>query len=191
MWRFCHFCFAIVFKKIQKIGACTPMFNETECKILRSRTSVHKWSSNKISYIGTLYESVCWKRNIHVRGTNFENIMAAVTRSSTFNRIPFMSIKSPIGLTLFRKVSPAIIGVQSCGNFSTTSTLHADREYKLLIVGGGSAGCSIASKFTKQIKAGNGRMAILEPRKVCNHFNTGLLVLLLWILFAMFFLLVR
>jgi len=45
--------------------------------------------------------------------------------------------------------------------FSTTSAQLKKKSYQLVVVGGGSGGCAIASKFTR--KLGKGRVAVIEP----------------------------
>ncbi|CAH1790317.1 unnamed protein product [Owenia fusiformis] len=46
-------------------------------------------------------------------------------------------------------------------NFSTSSRDDARRDYKLVIVGGGTGGTAIANKFAK--KLGKGKVAVVEP----------------------------
>eukprot|EP00096_Caligus_rogercresseyi_P012124 TRINITY_DN4994_c0_g1_i1.p1 TRINITY_DN4994_c0_g1~~TRINITY_DN4994_c0_g1_i1.p1 ORF type:complete len:434 (-),score=68.13 TRINITY_DN4994_c0_g1_i1:126-1427(-) len=46
--------------------------------------------------------------------------------------------------------------------FSSSSGLLASKSYKLLVVGGGAGGCSIASKFAS--KLGRGHVGIIEPK---------------------------
>ena len=41
-------------------------------------------------------------------------------------------------------------------------------SYKLLILGGGTAGTTMASKFAS--KLGTGQVAVIEPSKVRTHF---------------------
>ena len=42
-------------------------------------------------------------------------------------------------------------------------------SYKLLIVGGGAGGCSMASKFASRL--GKGNVAVIEPSEVRNSIN--------------------
>lgn len=46
-------------------------------------------------------------------------------------------------------------------SFSTSSTLQEKKNYKLLVVGGGAGGLSIASTFCR--KLGKGKVAVIEP----------------------------
>merc|ERR1712212_1061140 len=46
-------------------------------------------------------------------------------------------------------------------HFGSTAVNHADKSFKLLVVGGGAGGCSTAAKFSK--KLGKGRVGIIEP----------------------------
>jgi len=45
--------------------------------------------------------------------------------------------------------------------FSTSTHRHADKHFKLLVVGGGAGGCGTASKFAS--KLGTGKVAVVEP----------------------------
>jgi len=69
-------------------------------------------------------------------------------------------------------------------DFSVSSTAAAsadERSYKLVVLGGGSAGCAIASKFASSL--GKGRVAVVEPsevrisRDLRVYVDTGILVL--------------
>lgn len=42
-------------------------------------------------------------------------------------------------------------------------------RYKLVVVGGGSGGCSVAAKFAK--KLGKGQVAVIEPAQASEIFN--------------------
>ena len=42
-------------------------------------------------------------------------------------------------------------------------------RYKLVVVGGGAGGCSVAAKFTK--KLGKGQVAVIEPATVGSAFR--------------------
>ena len=48
--------------------------------------------------------------------------------------------------------------------FSTSAHREDHKSYKLLIVGGGTAGSAIANKFAR--KLGKGQLAVLEPSDV-------------------------
>lgn len=43
-----------------------------------------------------------------------------------------------------------------------------DRSYKLVVVGGGSGGCSVASSFSRYL--GKGHVAVIEPNQVIIYF---------------------
>ncbi|XP_037092292.1 sulfide:quinone oxidoreductase, mitochondrial-like [Pollicipes pollicipes] len=45
--------------------------------------------------------------------------------------------------------------------FSVSAAQQANSAYKLVVVGGGSGGCSVAAKFAK--KLGKGKLAVIEP----------------------------
>lgn len=45
--------------------------------------------------------------------------------------------------------------------FSVSSQCHADKHFRLLVVGGGAGGCGTASKFAS--KLGKGKVAVIEP----------------------------
>ena len=45
--------------------------------------------------------------------------------------------------------------------FSSTKTLDAEHNFKLVVVGGGAGGCGTASKFVN--KFGSGEVAVIEP----------------------------
>ena len=53
----------------------------------------------------------------------------------------------------------------SCA-FSTSQHNHADKNYKLLVVGGGTGGCAIANKFAP--KLGKDAVGVIEPSLVSN-----------------------
>jgi NADH dehydrogenase FAD-containing subunit len=56
-------------------------------------------------------------------------------------------------------------------SFSTSSTANtAERCYKLVVVGGGTAGCAMASKFTASL--GHGKVAVVEPSE--THYYQSL-----------------
>ena len=56
-------------------------------------------------------------------------------------------------------------------DFSVSSkTSVAERSYKLLVLGGGTAGCAIASKFSSSL--GKGHVAVVEPSEVRNNVLT-------------------
>nr|XP_040582094.1 sulfide:quinone oxidoreductase, mitochondrial-like isoform X2 [Lepeophtheirus salmonis] len=57
-----------------------------------------------------------------------------------------------IGITLLGRIRP----------FSTSTQFLASKSYKLVVVGGGAGGCSIASKFVS--KLGPNQVGIIEPR---------------------------
>jgi len=46
-------------------------------------------------------------------------------------------------------------------SFSVSAAQQANKAYKLVVVGGGSGGCSVAAKFAK--KLGKGQVAVIEP----------------------------
>ena len=57
-----------------------------------------------------------------------------------------------------------VAGAVRARTFSVSAPRRDDRSYKLLVVGGGTGGCSIASKFAS--KLGKGKVAVLEPSEV-------------------------
>jgi sulfide:quinone oxidoreductase len=58
-------------------------------------------------------------------------------------------------------------------SFSTSSPDNANKNVKLLIVGGGTGGSAIANKFAR--KLGAGQVAVLEPNE--KHYNQALFTL--------------
>ena len=52
--------------------------------------------------------------------------------------------------------------------FAVSSSLSSERRsYRLVVVGGGTAGCAIGSKFGSHF--GSGKVAIVEPRDVSSR----------------------
>lgn len=50
-------------------------------------------------------------------------------------------------------------------DFSVSTTTSApERSYRLLVLGGGTAGCAIASKFASSL--GKGNVAVVDPAEV-------------------------
>lgn len=66
-------------------------------------------------------------------------------------------LSRPKRLTLIR-------GHLQCQHLSTTKTVQDKMSYKVVVVGGGSGGCSMAAKFAR--KLGSGKVAIIEPHEV-------------------------
>ena len=60
-----------------------------------------------------------------------------------------------------------VVNVLNNGHKSfSTSPVPLQRHYKLLVVGAGSGGCSVAHKFSSKLKAG--QVGIIEPKDVCT-----------------------
>ena len=57
-----------------------------------------------------------------------------------------------------------------CGSYPNENCrILLSFSYKLLIVGGGAGGCSMASKFASRL--GKGNVAVIEPSEVRNSIN--------------------
>lgn len=82
--------------------------------------------------------------------------MAALATVRAVGRSPIiLNLKSANGVT-----SVSVLSNKS-RFFSTSPKNDADKNYKLLVVGGGAAGSSIANTFTSTL--GKGQVAVLEP----------------------------
>jgi malic enzyme len=51
-----------------------------------------------------------------------------------------------------------------CKNFSTSVSLQV-KHFKILVVGAGAGGCSVANKFASHL--GADKVGIIEPKDVC------------------------
>lgn len=70
-------------------------------------------------------------------------------------------LRNPKNLLTCSKVLSVDFFVQNCKSISID---HKEKKCKLLIIGGGSGGCSVAAKFTS--KLGKNSVVIIEPSEV-------------------------
>lgn len=69
------------------------------------------------------------------------------------------------GVRVFVQHNRGACIINACRMFSTTHHRAADqRSYKLVVVGGGTGGCSTAARFCHQL--GKGKVAVIEPSEV-------------------------
>lgn len=69
------------------------------------------------------------------------------------------------GVRVFVQHNRGACIINTCRMFSTTHHRAADqRSYKLVVVGGGTGGCSTAARFCHQL--GKGKVAVIEPSEV-------------------------
>lgn len=79
------------------------------------------------------------------------------------------------GVRVFVQHNRGACIVNACRMFSTTHPRAADqRSYKLVVVGGGTGGCSTAARFCHQL--GKGKVAVIEPSEVTFTYLSRLCV---------------
>lgn len=79
------------------------------------------------------------------------------------------------GVRVFVQHNRGACIVNACRMFSTTHPRAADqRSYKLVVVGGGTGGCSTAARFCHQL--GKGKVAVIEPSEVTFTYFSRLCV---------------
>ena len=72
------------------------------------------------------------------------------------------------GCRLLKLYLPGAVTNSNNRSFSTSHIHYGQTHYKLVIVGGGSGGSAIASKFARTLKKGD--VAVVEPSEVSGLF---------------------
>ena len=70
----------------------------------------------------------------------------------------------PVARTVHLRLTGFAVRQKRSFSVSLSSFSSEQRSYRLVVVGGGTAGCSVASKFVSHF--GKGKVAVVEPSDV-------------------------